>query len=66
MYDYYPISYQEGCNMLMYAVQLFNAKCEQKGKPKKKLVEMKELIRIFNKTWKFIWNNDSEVNRYNF
>jgi hypothetical protein len=41
----------------MYAVQLFNAKCEQKGKPKKKLVEMKELIRIFNRTWKFIWND---------
>lgn len=41
MYDYYPISYQEGCNILIYTIQLFNAKCEQKGKPKKKPVDLK-------------------------
>ncbi len=27
---------------------------------------MKNLIRIFNKTWKFIWSNEYEVSRYNF
>jgi len=27
---------------------------------------MKELIRIFNRTWRFIWKDESEVNRYNF
>jgi len=26
IYDYYPISYQDGCNMLMYACQIFDAK----------------------------------------
>jgi len=35
LYDYYPLSYQQGCNMLIYACQALDEKCE-KNKLKKK------------------------------
>lgn len=42
--------------MLIYACQTFDAKFE-KNKIKKNFVDMKELIRVFNRTWKMIWND---------